>query len=29
MDDQTQQFRPVANEDLAFLGTGPIPAKPY
>jgi phenylpropionate dioxygenase-like ring-hydroxylating dioxygenase large terminal subunit len=22
-------FRPVANEELAFLGTGPVPAAPY
>lgn len=26
---QTQQFEPVSNDELAFVGTGPIPAAPY
>ena len=29
MNEQTSSFRPVGRDELAWLGTDPIPAKPY
>jgi phenylpropionate dioxygenase-like ring-hydroxylating dioxygenase large terminal subunit len=29
VNEQTSSFRPVGRDELAWLGTGPVPAKPY